>query len=166
VGPSAEKHRHHLATIGASPKARQANGDAEAIHVQPNSRTTWGRHPMQILWCVIPPPAWAGKLPESLNIQLLVDSIPALIHTARPDGYLGSREPALSLGEGSNSRKRTNRSSSGRMPRTGVRTVRRTRQARDRAIHAGIENSVSKNQQASLQGREPRNSRLIFPASL
>jgi PAS domain S-box-containing protein len=26
--------------------------------------------------------------PESLNIQLLVDSIPALIHTARPDGYL------------------------------------------------------------------------------
>src|SRR6201997_4003471 len=25
---------------------------------------------------------------ESLNIQLLVDSIPALIHTARPDGYL------------------------------------------------------------------------------
>jgi PAS domain S-box-containing protein len=27
-------------------------------------------------------------LSESLNIQLLVDSIPALIHTARPDGYL------------------------------------------------------------------------------
>jgi PAS domain S-box-containing protein len=26
--------------------------------------------------------------PEPLNIQLLVDSIPALIHTARPDGYL------------------------------------------------------------------------------
>ena len=25
---------------------------------------------------------------RSLNIQLLVDSIPALIHTARPDGYL------------------------------------------------------------------------------
>ena len=25
---------------------------------------------------------------ESLNIQLLVDSIPALIHTGRPDGYL------------------------------------------------------------------------------
>ena len=25
---------------------------------------------------------------ESLNIQLLVDSIPALIHTSRPDGYL------------------------------------------------------------------------------
>ena len=32
--------------------------------------------------------ASAGQQPESLNIQLLVDSIPALIHTARPDGYL------------------------------------------------------------------------------
>ena len=31
--------------------------------------------------------ASAGQ-PESLNIQILVDSIPALIHTARPDGYL------------------------------------------------------------------------------
>jgi PAS domain S-box-containing protein len=30
----------------------------------------------------------AGQQPDSLNIQLLVDSIPALIHTARPDGYL------------------------------------------------------------------------------
>src|ERR1700733_2038136 len=30
----------------------------------------------------------AGHQPESLNIQLLVDSIPALIHTATPDGYL------------------------------------------------------------------------------
>ena len=35
-------------------------------------------------------PAMASprREPESLNIQLLVDSIPALIHTARPDGYL------------------------------------------------------------------------------
>jgi PAS domain S-box-containing protein len=35
-------------------------------------------------------PAMASSRPESepLNIQLLVDSIPALIHTARPDGYL------------------------------------------------------------------------------
>src|SRR6202453_593063 len=32
--------------------------------------------------------ASAGQQPESLNIQLLVDSIPALIHTAMPDGYL------------------------------------------------------------------------------
>jgi PAS domain S-box-containing protein len=29
-----------------------------------------------------------GQKSESLNIQLLVDSIPALIHTSRPDGYL------------------------------------------------------------------------------
>jgi PAS domain S-box-containing protein len=32
--------------------------------------------------------ASAGQQSEPLNIQLLVDSIPALIHTARPDGYL------------------------------------------------------------------------------
>jgi formate hydrogenlyase transcriptional activator len=32
--------------------------------------------------------ASAEEQPESLNIQLLVDSIPALIHTARPDGHL------------------------------------------------------------------------------
>ena len=32
--------------------------------------------------------ASAAQRPDSLNIQLLVDSIPALIHTARPDGYL------------------------------------------------------------------------------
>jgi PAS domain S-box-containing protein len=32
--------------------------------------------------------ASAGQQSESLNIQLLVDSIPALILTARPDGYL------------------------------------------------------------------------------
>ena len=37
---------------------------------------------------MIPTMASAGQQPESLNIQLLVDSIPALIHTARPDGYL------------------------------------------------------------------------------
>src|SRR6202142_2762446 len=35
-------------------------------------------------------PAMASPGPdfEPLNIELLVDSIPALIHTARPDGYL------------------------------------------------------------------------------
>jgi len=32
--------------------------------------------------------ALAEQQPDSLNIQLLVDSIPALIHTGRPDGYL------------------------------------------------------------------------------
>jgi hypothetical protein len=36
---------------------------------------------------MIPAMASVGQS-ESLNIHLLVDSIPALIHTARPDGYL------------------------------------------------------------------------------
>jgi PAS domain S-box-containing protein len=36
----------------------------------------------------MPGMASAGHQPESLNIQLLVDSIPALIHTGMPDGYL------------------------------------------------------------------------------
>jgi hypothetical protein len=37
---------------------------------------------------MIPTMASAGQQSKSLNIQLLVDSIPALIHTARRDGYL------------------------------------------------------------------------------
>jgi PAS domain S-box-containing protein len=37
---------------------------------------------------MIPAMASAQQQGESLNIQLLVDSIPAMIHTARPDGYL------------------------------------------------------------------------------
>ncbi len=36
----------------------------------------------------MPAMASSGRESESLNIQLLVDSIPALIHTSRPDGYL------------------------------------------------------------------------------
>jgi PAS domain S-box-containing protein len=36
----------------------------------------------------MPVMASSGHQHESLNIHLLVDSIPALIHTARPDGYL------------------------------------------------------------------------------
>ena len=36
----------------------------------------------------MPTMASTGRQSDSLNIQLLVDSIPALIHTARPDGYL------------------------------------------------------------------------------
>jgi PAS domain S-box-containing protein len=32
--------------------------------------------------------ASSGQVSEGLNAQLLVDSIPALIHTARPDGYI------------------------------------------------------------------------------
>src|SRR3984957_1184079 len=37
---------------------------------------------------MIPTMALAEQQRDSLNIQLLVDSIPALIHTARPDGHL------------------------------------------------------------------------------
>ncbi len=37
---------------------------------------------------IMPAMASPGPGAEPLNIQLLVDSIPALIHTARPDGYL------------------------------------------------------------------------------
>src|SRR4029077_11543051 len=37
---------------------------------------------------MIPAMASTGQQPESLDTHLLVDSIPALIHTARPDGYL------------------------------------------------------------------------------
>ncbi len=37
---------------------------------------------------MIPAMASAGRQSVSFDIQLLVDSIPALIHTARPDGYL------------------------------------------------------------------------------
>jgi PAS domain S-box-containing protein len=38
--------------------------------------------------CIMPAMASSGQGPERLNAQLLVDSIPALIHTSRPDGYL------------------------------------------------------------------------------
>ena len=38
--------------------------------------------------CIMPAMASSGQGSERLNAQLLVDSIPALIHTARPDGYL------------------------------------------------------------------------------
>src|SRR5215469_11252674 len=37
---------------------------------------------------MMPAVALPGQESESLDIRLLVDSIPALIHTARPDGYL------------------------------------------------------------------------------
>src|SRR3984957_5160884 len=40
------------------------------------------------LGVIMPVMASPGQESEYLNAQLLVDSIPALIHTARPDGYL------------------------------------------------------------------------------
>jgi PAS domain S-box-containing protein len=63
--------------------------NAEAIHVQPNSRTTTGpATAWRFSGCILPVMASSGQGSERLNAQLLVDSIPALIHTARPDGYL------------------------------------------------------------------------------
>jgi len=38
--------------------------------------------------CIMPVMTSPGQGSERLNAQLLVDSIPALIHTARPDGYI------------------------------------------------------------------------------
>jgi PAS domain S-box-containing protein len=63
--------------------------NAEAIQVQPNSNTT--KEPATVCrfsGCIMPDMASPGQKSGSLNIQLLVDSIPALIHTSRPDGYL------------------------------------------------------------------------------
>jgi PAS domain S-box-containing protein len=63
--------------------------NAEAIHVRPNALTTTG--PATVCGfsgCIMPIMASSGQGYERLNAQLLVDSIPALIHTARPDGYL------------------------------------------------------------------------------
>src|SRR5882724_12659227 len=63
--------------------------NAEAIHVQPNSRTTMGSSAIcRFPRCIMAAMASSGQGSERLNAQLLVDSIPALIHTGRPDGYL------------------------------------------------------------------------------
>jgi len=63
--------------------------NAGAIHVQPNPRTTRGAAAAcSFSGCIIPAMASSGHGSERLNAQRLVDSIPALIHTARPDGYL------------------------------------------------------------------------------
>jgi PAS domain S-box-containing protein len=63
--------------------------NAEAIHVQPNSGTTMGpAAACRFSGCIMPAMASSGLGSERLKAQLLVDSIPALIHTARPDGYL------------------------------------------------------------------------------
>jgi PAS domain S-box-containing protein len=63
--------------------------NSEAIHVQPNSSTTMGPATVcGFFGCIMPVMASSGQGSERLNAQLLVDSIPALIHTASPDGYL------------------------------------------------------------------------------
>jgi PAS domain S-box-containing protein len=77
-------------TIGAHHrKEGKPMENAEAIHVQPNSHTTTGpAAACSFSGCIMPVMASSGQGSERLNAQLLVDSIPALIHTARPDGYL------------------------------------------------------------------------------
>jgi|HubBroStandDraft_6_1064221.scaffolds.fasta_scaffold07605_2 PAS domain S-box-containing protein len=63
--------------------------DAEATQVQPHSRTTMEpAGACRFSGCIMPAMASSGQGSEHLNAQLLVDSIPALIHTATPDGYL------------------------------------------------------------------------------
>jgi PAS domain S-box-containing protein len=63
--------------------------NAGAIRVQPNSGTTMGpAAACSSSGCIMPPWPPSGQGSERLNAQLLVDSIPALIHTAKPDGYL------------------------------------------------------------------------------
>jgi PAS domain S-box-containing protein len=62
---------------------------AEAIHVQLNSGATKpSAAAYSFSGCIMPTMASSGLGTDRLNAQLLVDSIPALIHTARPDGYL------------------------------------------------------------------------------
>src|SRR5258707_1340205 len=62
---------------------------AERIDVQPNSSTTMGEAAAcSFSGCIMPAMASSGQGSERLNAQLLVDSIPALIHTSKPDGYL------------------------------------------------------------------------------
>ncbi len=64
-------------------------GKTEAIRAQPNSDTTMGSAAARSFsGCIMPDMASSAPGSERLNAQLLVDSIPALIHTARPDGYL------------------------------------------------------------------------------
>jgi len=61
----------------------------EINRVQPNSGTTMGpAAECGFSGCIMPAMDSSGPGSERLNAQLLVDSIPALIHTARPDGYL------------------------------------------------------------------------------
>jgi PAS domain S-box-containing protein len=63
--------------------------NAKGIYLQPKPRATMGPATVCIFpGCIMPGMASTGQGSERLNAQLLVDSIPALIHTARPDGYL------------------------------------------------------------------------------
>ena len=61
----------------------------KAKAIEPNSGRAMGSaHLCGFSGCIMPIMASSGQGYDHLNAQLLVDSIPALIHTARPDGYL------------------------------------------------------------------------------
>src|SRR5260221_6368006 len=61
----------------------------EATQVQPNSGTTMRpAAAYRFSGCIMPAMTSSEQGSERVNAQLLVDSIPALIHTGRPDGYL------------------------------------------------------------------------------
>ena len=69
----------------------EQTSEDEITSDQPNSATTMGADAICIFsGCIMPMMASSGQGSgsERLNAQLLVDSIPALIHTARPDGHL------------------------------------------------------------------------------
>jgi PAS domain-containing protein len=59
---------------------RQGDGETSTIGDRLNKSGFSG--------CIMPAMASSGQGSERLNAQVLVDSIPALIHTARPDGYI------------------------------------------------------------------------------
>jgi PAS domain S-box-containing protein len=62
---------------------------SEATHVQPNSGTTPDpAAACRFSGCIMPAMASSEQGSGRVNAQLLIDSIPTLIHTARPDGYL------------------------------------------------------------------------------
>jgi PAS domain S-box-containing protein len=78
------------ATIaGTSPKGGQLNG--QCLTHSHSAKFTYNNvagHHMRILWVYHAAMDSPGQGSELLNAQLLIDSIPGLIHTATPDGYL------------------------------------------------------------------------------
>src|SRR5580692_11398211 len=72
-----------------SPKGGQPNGDARGhSHSAKFTYNNGAGHRMRILWVYHAAMDSSGQGSERLNAQLLVDSIPGLIHTATPDGYI------------------------------------------------------------------------------
>src|SRR5258707_15435221 len=76
--------------MGADHRRRASQMEnAEGIHVQPNSGTIM--RPVaacRFSGCMMRAMSSPRRESDSLDDQVLVDSIPALIHTSKPDGYL------------------------------------------------------------------------------